>query len=60
MGEIESNKRGRRVAGIAKDGDGFTVATSHGSFAAATLVVATGGPSIPKMGSSGFGYDIAR
>jgi predicted flavoprotein YhiN len=48
------------VTGIAKDDDGFTVATSHGSFAAATLVVATGGPSIPKMGSSGFGYDVAR
>ena len=30
------------------------------SFAAASLVVATGGPSIPKMGSSGFGYKIAE
>jgi predicted Rossmann fold flavoprotein len=48
------------VTGTAKDDDGFTVATSHGSFAAASLVVATGGPSIPKMGSSGFGYDVAR
>ncbi|MCX8231198.1 MAG: NAD(P)/FAD-dependent oxidoreductase [Alphaproteobacteria bacterium] len=48
------------VTGIAKDDDGFTIATSHGSFGAASLVVATGGPSIPKMGSSGFGYDVAR
>ena len=33
---------------------------TRASFAAASLVVATGGPSIPKMGSSGFGYRIAE
>lgn len=27
---------------------------------AAALVIATGGPSIPKMGASGFAYDLAR
>lgn len=48
------------VTGIAKGDQGFTVATDHGTVAAASLVIATGGPSIPKMGSSGFGYDIAR
>jgi predicted Rossmann fold flavoprotein len=31
-----------------------------GEFRAPTLVVATGGLSIPKMGATGFGYDIAR
>src|SRR5690606_33337733 len=34
--------------------------TDQGEFSAASLVVATGGLSIPKMGASGFGYDIAR
>ena len=30
------------------------------SFSAESLVVATGGLSIPKMGATGFGYDLAR
>ena len=29
-------------------------------FAAPSLVIATGGPSIPKMGATGFAYDLAR
>ncbi|WP_022683312.1 NAD(P)/FAD-dependent oxidoreductase [Sphingobium bisphenolivorans] len=35
---------------------------SHGDrlAAAPALVIATGGPSIPKMGASGFAYDLAR
>lgn len=48
------------VRAVSKNADGFTVETSKGSFTAATLVIATGGPSIPKMGATGFGYDIAR
>jgi predicted Rossmann fold flavoprotein len=30
------------------------------SISCGSLVIATGGPSIPKMGASGFGYDVAR
>jgi predicted Rossmann fold flavoprotein len=30
------------------------------SYSAPSLVIATGGPSIPKMGASGFAYDLAR
>lgn len=48
------------VSGVSKDGHRFTVGTDGGDFRAASLVIATGGPSIPKMGSSGFAYDIAR
>ncbi|WP_374527523.1 NAD(P)/FAD-dependent oxidoreductase [Novosphingobium sp.] len=35
---------------------------THGArtLAARALVIATGGPSIPKMGASGFAYDLAR
>ncbi len=40
--------------------DLFTVDSSIGCFEAQSLVIATGGPSIPKMGATGFGYDIAR
>jgi len=40
--------------------DTFQVLTSSGEFRAPALVVATGGLSIPKMGATGFGYDVAR
>jgi predicted Rossmann fold flavoprotein len=40
--------------------DEFEVATTSGDFAAPALVLATGGPSIPRMGASGFAYDTAR
>jgi predicted Rossmann fold flavoprotein len=39
---------------------GFRLHTSLGSFAAPALVVASGGLSIPSMGASGFGYELAR
>jgi len=41
--------------------DGWSVGLSDGSeVAAASLVVATGGKSIPKMGATGWAYEIAR
>jgi predicted Rossmann fold flavoprotein len=40
--------------------DCFRVETNRGSFAAPALVLATGGLSIPKMGATGFAYDLAR
>lgn len=39
---------------------GFDLDTSHGHLRAASVVIATGGLSISKIGASGFGYDIAR
>src|SRR5205807_964768 len=38
----------------------FVVRTEAGEFAAPALVVATGGLSIPKMGATPFGYQLAR
>ena len=38
----------------------FILDTSHGRFACASLVVATGGLSIPKIGASPLGYKIAE
>jgi predicted Rossmann fold flavoprotein len=40
--------------------DCFRLETSHGCFTASALVLATGGLSIPKMGATGFAYDVAR
>ena len=39
---------------------GFVLDTDHGSIETSSLVIACGGLSVPKMGASGFGYDIAR
>ena len=38
----------------------FVVRTDSAEYRAAALVVATGGLSIPKLGATGFGYDLAR
>ncbi|HEX9559088.1 MAG TPA: NAD(P)/FAD-dependent oxidoreductase [Reyranella sp.] len=48
-----------RITDIAK-ADGFMVSTDHGAFSSASLVLATGGLSIPKMGATGFAHDVAR
>jgi len=38
----------------------FTLALGARTVSAPKLVIATGGPSIPKMGATGFAYDVAR
>ncbi|KAA9131461.1 NAD(P)/FAD-dependent oxidoreductase [Marinihelvus fidelis] len=38
----------------------FELATDQGRFSAESLVVATGGLSIPSLGGSGFGYQLAE
>ncbi|MCA1297415.1 BaiN/RdsA family NAD(P)/FAD-dependent oxidoreductase [Stappia indica] len=48
-----------RVESVEKSERGFTVRHSGGSLSCQSLVVATGGKSIPKMGATGFGYDLA-
>ena len=40
--------------------EGFEVQTSRGKFHAQSLVIATGGLSIPKIGATPFGYKIAQ
>ncbi|MCX2724093.1 NAD(P)/FAD-dependent oxidoreductase [Roseibium salinum] len=48
------------IKAVSKPDERFSVATSRGTLQAASLVVATGGPSIPKMGATGFAYELAR
>src|ERR1700691_3699784 len=50
---------GNRVTEISR-ADRFRIETDRGSFGAPALVLATGGLSIPKMGATGFAYDLAR
>ena len=51
---------GLAVASIEKTADGFMLTAGDAAIAALSLVIATGGKSIPKMGATGFAYDIAR
>ena len=48
-----------RVGEVSR-GDMFRVETEAGVFEAPALVLATGGLSIPKLGATGFSYDMAR
>src|ERR1700677_4420166 len=48
-----------QVISVVRDGQ-FLVETSTGPFQAESVVVATGGLSIPKMGATGFGYNLAE
>ncbi|MBM6592837.1 BaiN/RdsA family NAD(P)/FAD-dependent oxidoreductase [Microvirga pudoricolor] len=50
---------GMPVETVEKTDDGFRVRLNGGEAWAASLVIATGGKSIPKMGATGFGYDLA-
>src|SRR3546814_6590968 len=49
------------IARVQHADDGkFVLHTSAGTVAAPALVAASGGLSIPRMGASGFGYELAR
>jgi predicted Rossmann fold flavoprotein len=49
-----------QVYDIAKTDSGFLVRLSGGPVACQSLVIATGGKSIPKMGATSFGYRVAE
>lgn len=51
---------GTEVLDISRFENGFVVTTDRQSINAASVVVACGGPSIPKMGASSYGYRIAE
>ena len=48
------------VTTVDRVNDNFVLMTNSGLLQATALVVATGGLSIPKMGATGFGYELAR
>ncbi|MGB9142881.1 MAG: NAD(P)/FAD-dependent oxidoreductase [Aestuariivirga sp.] len=52
-------KLAAKVTDVRKS-DGFTIETPDETYMAPALVLATGGLSIPKMGATGFSYDIAK
>ncbi|MET4898249.1 NAD(P)/FAD-dependent oxidoreductase [Sphingomonadaceae bacterium jetA1] len=48
------------VARVEHDGTAFRIASGARTATTPRLIVATGGPSIPKMGATGYAYDLAR
>jgi predicted Rossmann fold flavoprotein len=49
-----------RVIDIRKDADEFEVVHSHGALRAKSIILSTGGKSLPKTGSDGFGWELAK
>ena len=49
-----------RIDSISMREGRFMLATNRGTFDSASLVVATGGLSIPRLGATDFGYNVAR
>lgn len=56
--DIQTNCEVKAVNAL--DDQGFQIATTLGYFQANAVVVATGGLSIPTLGGSGIGYEIAK
>lgn len=48
------------IRGVGHADGQFRVSAGARTATAPSLIIATGGPSIPKMGASGFAYDLAR
>lgn len=48
------------IKAIASQASGYALQTSLGGYQCQSLVIATGGLSIPTMGATGFGYEIAE
>ncbi|HVU48921.1 MAG TPA: NAD(P)/FAD-dependent oxidoreductase [Terracidiphilus sp.] len=59
-GKVELVLNARNIAVQHSTNTGFRVASSQGEFQSTALVVASGGLSIPKLGATGFAYDLAR
>jgi len=49
----------QKIASVSKP-DAFRVQTETETLEAPKLIIATGGPSIPKLGATGFAYDLAK
>src|ERR1035438_1145816 len=60
QGQVNLVLNAREIAVERWGNGGFRVVCSQGELLTETLVVATGGLSIPKMGATGLGYEVAR
>ena len=53
-------KKGMIITNIDKQGDHYFVAVNSDKYFCDSLIIATGGLSVPKVGASKFGYEIAK
>ena len=53
-------KKGFNVTEINKDNDKYIVKTVDETYSSHSLIIATGGLSVPKIGATTFGYDTAK
>jgi len=60
LGKVELVLNARNIAVDRAANTGYRIASSQGEFHSHALIVATGGLSIPKLGATGFAYDLAR
>ncbi len=63
LGELKqagaSLQTGTKILSVSRDGQGFSVKTDSKIYRCDSLVVATGGLSLPRLGASSFGLDLA-
>ena len=59
LGGVKIVLNARGIAVERGGSGGFRILSSQGEFSAESLVVATGGLSIPKLGATGLGYELA-
>ena len=53
-------KKDFKVTNINKDKDRYLVSTVHEIYSSQSLIIATGGLSVPKIGATSLGYEIAK
>jgi len=53
-------KKNTRITDLNKDDDKYLVTAGSDEYICDSLIIATGGLSIPKIGATKFGYDIAK
>ncbi|MDA9930540.1 NAD(P)/FAD-dependent oxidoreductase [Alphaproteobacteria bacterium] len=58
--KVRLDTRVTSISSRQPENSGYRVVTSGGVIDCASLVIATGGLSIPKIGATRFGYDVAR
>ena len=48
------------IKNVDKDNDQYLVSTQTDKYSSQSLIIATGGLSVPKIGATSFGYEIAK
>lgn len=57
---LRTNHRVTSIERLASPKAGFSIGHTQGTIMAQTVILASGGRSLPKTGSDGFGYQLAR